>query len=106
MKKKKFYFEEDVELVDKEFFGDNEAHYYNIKCFDGHATAHKADEDDEIAPNVVEMTYPTLAEVLADKEKAKEVLDYRGLWDLKPSDIQYGDVMMCYGKIAGSGVTE
>jgi hypothetical protein len=106
MKKKDFYFEDEIELVDEKFFGDNEEHLYNIQCFDGHATAYKADEDDEIAPNVVKMVYPTLAEVLADKEKAEEVLDYRGLWDLKPSDIHYGDIMMCYGKIAGPGVTE
>ncbi len=99
MKKKKFYLEEDIELVNKEFFGDNEIHYYNIQCFDGHATAHKADEDDETAPNVVEMTYPTLAEVLADKKKKEEVLEYRGLWDLKPSDITFGDIMMAYGRV-------
>ena len=96
---KEFYFEEDIELVDRNFFGDNEVHYYNIQCFDGHATAYKADEDDEIAPSVVEMTYPTLDDVLADDEKAEYVLEYRGLWDLKPSDITFGDIMIAYGKI-------
>lgn len=106
MKKKDFYFEDDVQVWDEDFFGDSQEHTYNIQCFDGHATAYKADEDDEIAPNVVEMTYPTLAEVLADEEKAEEVLEYRGLWDLKPSDIHYGDIMMCYGKIAGPGTNK
>lgn len=96
---KEFYFEDGIELVDKKFFGDNEVHIYNIKCFDGHATAYKDDEDDKIAPNVVELVYPTLAEVLANNKKAEKVLEYRGLWDLKPSDIHYGDIMMCYGKI-------
>jgi hypothetical protein len=99
MNMKEFYFEDGIELVDKKFFGDNEVHIYNIKCFDGHATAYKDDEDDEIAPNVVELVYPTLAEVLANNKKAEKVLEYRGLWDLKPSDIHYGDIMMCYGKI-------
>lgn len=30
---KEFYFEDGIELVDKKFFGDNEVHIYNIKCF-------------------------------------------------------------------------
>lgn len=103
---KEFYFEDGIELVDKKFFGDNEVHIYNIKCFDGHATAYKDDEDDKIAPNVVELVYPTLAEVLTNNKKAERVLEYRGLWDLKPSDIHYGDIMMCYGEITKPGVTK
>ena len=59
----------------------------------------KSDDDDVSAPAVVILEYPKLKDVLKDKKKVKYVLEYRGLYDLSPKDIHFGDVMMAYGSI-------
>ena len=94
MAKKEYYMEEDVLISDNQVFGDNEEHSYDVKCFDGYGIG-TSNEDG----TTIHLEYPTLAEVLADSDKASDVLRYRGLWDLKPSDIHYGDIMMRYGRI-------
>lgn len=71
---------------------------YDFTCYDGHATGNRVDDILE-APKTIEMEYPTLAEVLADKDKARYILEYRGLYDLNANDIHYGDVMMAYGEM-------
>lgn len=72
--------------------------WYDVDCYDGYAFA-TLTEDTENAglPKNVKLTYPTKAEVLANKSMTKEVLEYRGLYDLKAKDIHFGDIMMCRG---------
>jgi hypothetical protein len=40
-----------------------------------------------------------IAEVLKNEQMCKEVLEYRGLYDLTKTDIHFGDTMVTYGKI-------
>jgi hypothetical protein len=40
-----------------------------------------------------------LEEILADEDDCDHILEYRGLYDLTPSDIHYGDVMVTFGEI-------
>lgn len=51
------------------------------------------------------LKYPSLQEIVSDDDKAKEVLTYCGLYDLKAKDILNGDIMLTYGTIC-SGVTK
>jgi hypothetical protein len=44
-------------------------------------------------------TYPKKEDVRKDKELCRDILDYRGLWDLKASQITYGDIMLKMGKL-------
>lgn len=74
---------------------------YDLKCYDGYATGERIC-DNEQAPKVIRMEYPKLAEVLADEEKASYVLEYRGLYDLTPNDIHYGDIMVAYGEVVNN----
>lgn len=77
------------------FLEDNKE--YTVCCFDGYAYADRLYYKDK-KPKTVKLKYPKLQEVLADPDMAYEVLKYNGLYDLKPSDLNYGDIMMCYGK--------
>ena len=91
---KETIFENGIEFT----FGDK-TYEYNVECSDGVAIgAYYGDDPD--APKRIKMTYPKLADVLADEEMADHVLEYRGLYDLTPSDIHYGDVMMAYGEVS------
>lgn len=92
-----YYIEEDILFVDEALFGDSNEHSYDVVCYDGYGIAKK--NGDAGYPMELMLAYPTLAEVLADEEKSSYVLRYRGLWDLKPSDITYGDIMIAYGDI-------
>lgn len=90
-------FEEDVLFSDSDFFGDSEEHSYDMECKDGVAIGKL--NDDSNAPGVIKVTYPKLDEVLSDEKLSNYVLKYRGLHDLGPEDITYGDIMMALGKI-------
>lgn len=90
-------FEEDVLFSDSNFFGDSEEHSYDMECKDGMAIGKLNDDSD--APGVIKVTYPKLDEVLSDEKLSNYVLKYRGLHDLRPEDITYGDIMMALGKI-------
>ncbi len=92
--------EEDVLLVDKSLFGDNNEHCYEMHCYDGTAIGEPVDKNGS-EPMRITMTYPKLKEVLESDEKSSDVLVNRGLFDCTPADIHYGDIMMCYGKITG-----
>lgn len=74
---------------------------YDLKCYDGYATGERIC-DTENAPKNIRLEYPTLEEVLADEEKVSYVLEYRGLYDLTPNDIHYGDIMMAYGEVVNN----
>ena len=90
-------FEEDVLFSDSDFFGDSEEHSYDMECKDGMAIGKL--NDDSNAPGVIKVTYPKLDEVLSDEKLSNYILKYRGLHDLRPEDITYGDIMMALGKI-------
>ncbi len=92
--------ESEVFFVDKEFFGDNEEHCYSVECHNGYAVG-TLDEgfDDEVAPKTINIEYPKRAEVMKKKQLVREILVYRGLFDLGPNDLTYGDIMMYLGKI-------
>lgn len=76
----------------------NDDAIYDFKCFDGHAIGERVC-DTENAPKTIRMKYPKLDEVLEDENKSSYVLEYRGLYDLTPADIHYGDIMMAYGEV-------
>lgn len=90
-------YEPEVTIFDEELFGDDSEHYYSMECYDGYAIGKTTDDDG--MPPVIKMTYPKRDEVLADEKLSKYVLQYRGLCDLAPEDIHYGDIMMALGEI-------
>lgn len=98
-KRQKPVIEEDILLCDKGIFGDDMEHSYNIECFDGHAIATLSDDPSENVPAMLTLTYPLRKDIIADDSKAQEVLTYRGLYDLTPKDITFGDIMVKYGTI-------
>ena len=91
--KEDFILEEEIE-----FYFDGRLHLYDCKCYDGRAYCTLIENDDSFAPKEVELIYPKLKDVLSDEDKVREVLEYRGLYDLTDKDIHYGDIMMCYGE--------
>lgn len=90
--------ETDVYFHNPKFFGDDVEHYYNVECYDGHATGKRC-SCDNTAPSEVKLTYPKRSEILKDERKVKAILDYRGLTDLSAEDITFGDIMLLYGKL-------
>jgi hypothetical protein len=80
------------------FFHDDNEHYYDVECYDGHGIGTLVDEEDN-APKTIKVDYPTLKEVLADEEMSAYVLRYRGLYDLSAKDIRYDDIMLAFGEI-------
>lgn len=92
-----FYTETDVLFTDESIFGDNEEHTFVCTCFDGYAQCTAVNEGESVTE--LEVTYPTLAEILADDKKCEEILVYRGLYDKDKKDITYGDIMLKYGQI-------
>lgn len=85
-----------------------DTYLYDLKCSDGEAigTLCPFDLFDPDAPRVIKMEYPKLADVLADEDMCEEILEYRGLHDLSPSDIHYGDVMMVFGEVVEKDTPE
>lgn len=95
MSKKNFKLEKGIALVDNKIFGDNNEHYYTIRCFDGYAVA-KRELNGANEPRELKLVYPTLENVLNDRKKSLEVINYR---NSPNGDINVGDIMLCYGKI-------
>lgn len=89
--------ETDICYTDERIFGDDDEHWYDVDCYDGYAIAHK--QNGESGPDTLRITYPTRSEIIRDKRKAYAVLSCRGLDDLSPRDITFGDIMLCYGDI-------
>lgn len=67
---------------------------YDCECYDGFAIC----KNIKTNTNAI-LTYPTLAEVLADEDLCDKILQYRGLHDLQAKDIHFGDIMMTLGEI-------
>ena len=69
----------------------------DVFCCNGYAIAV---EQSEVDRNMCYfLTYPILEDVLADQDMTNEVLTYCGLYDLQASDLNYGDIMLTYGKV-------
>lgn len=88
-----------IYLYDEEIFGGYAEYIFNVKCYDGYAIATRCGDEDNTNIEQVRLEYYTLAEVLANEILSNHVLRYNGLYDLSPSDINYGDIMMAYGRI-------
>lgn len=67
---------------------------FDCECYDGFAVCKNIETNTKVI-----MTYPTLAEVLADEDLCDKILQYRGLYDLQAKDIHFGDIMMTLGEI-------
>ena len=93
-----YVWEESIEFENEDFFGDDDVHIYDCKCYDGYAICRLSAEEDNFGPDIIRVTYPTREEVLTDESMADEVLKYRGLYDVGPNDITYGDIMMKFGE--------
>lgn len=89
--------ETDIYFFDKEIFGDELEHVYNVDCYDGHAVATLANDSDEKAPKTLYVKYPKMANVKTMPSLEKKVADYRGI---EVDDIHYGDIMMACGKLS------
>lgn len=98
-----FIDEEEVLVTDEDVFGDNEEHAYDFRCYDGYAEGQPSrnwdEEYEEELPQTLHMTYPKLEEVLNDEDMTNYILKYRGLHDLGPEDITYGDIMIALGEV-------
>jgi hypothetical protein len=92
-------FREDIYLYDEDTFADNDEHLFDVECYDGYAIATRCEDEDNTNIEQVRLEYYTLAEVLSNEILSEQVLQYNGLYDLSPSDINYGDIMMAYGRI-------
>lgn len=90
-----FIIEENVEFYDKNFFGDEKAHEYDCKCYDGYAICINPTEKKKR----FRVKYPLKKEVLSSAIMSNQVLEYRGLFDLTKEDIHFGDIMMVFGTI-------
>ena len=99
MAKERYFLVKNVLLYDEDMFGDSEEHLYDVECYDGYAIATRCEDEDNTNIEQVRLEYYTLAEVLSNEILSEQVLQYNGLYDLSPSDINYGDIMMAYGKI-------
>jgi hypothetical protein len=99
MKTKDIIFEEAIEFVDDNIFGNDMEHTYDCECKDCVAIGTLSDPSDTSAPKKIKIEYPSLEEILEDEDACDYILQYRGLYDLTASDINYGDIMMAYGDI-------
>lgn len=97
----KYILEEEIFFTNSKIFKDTLEHAYNVKCFDGYAiaTAIEDFEGNENVPKTLRLVYPLRGDIVNDDKKAQKVLSYRGLYDLSPKDITYGDIMICLGNI-------
>ena len=96
----KFILEEEIFFTDKKIFKDDYEHPYNVKCFDGYGIGTAVECEDNIsAPKTIRILYPLRGDIISNDKKAEYVLTYRGLYDLSPKDITYGDIMIAYGTI-------
>lgn len=91
--------EKGIPFVDKKFFKDENGHCYDVDAYDGYGIGKLADDKDTTAPKKIKVLYPKLDKVLADESLSNYVLKYRGLWDLTPADITFGDIMVAFGRI-------
>lgn len=89
--------EDGVLFVDEKFFGDKMEHEYDCICKDGIATGTRVNDNNEDEPLSIIIEYPSLSN-LTEEEKDR-ILSYRGLYNLGYDGINYGDVMVAYGKI-------
>jgi hypothetical protein len=98
--KKKPIIEDGILLTNKKAFGDNKEHEYNLVCHDGIAIGTKSSDEPEKLPQTIILIYPLWDTVVSDRVKSREVLEYRGLDELSPNEITFGDIMVKYGVIA------
>lgn len=84
-------------LIRNKKLGDNLEHTYKCKCFDGYAIGELKDKTN--APYMIKLVYPTLDEIINNEDMCDEVLQYNGLFDCDETDITFGDIMKCYGRI-------
>ena len=92
-----YILEDEILFTNKKIFGDSMEHAYECKCFDGFAIGTALEE--EGTPKKIRIVYPLRSDIVNDDKKAYKVLYYRGLHDLSPKDITYGDIMICMGVI-------
>lgn len=88
--------EEDILFTNKKLFKDSNEHSYTCNCYDGVAVCTPTDEPN--LPMIV-ATYPKKKDVLTDNKLCEAILEYRGLYDLKKSQITFGDIMLKLGKL-------
>ena len=93
-----FILKEEVYFCDEEVFGDKEEHSYDVKCYDGFAIGTPS-EGDTSSISQLRLKYPKRQTILESDADWKYVLEYCGLFDLKPKDINYGDIMTALGEV-------
>lgn len=97
--KNKPIIEDGILLTNKKVFGDNDEHEYDIVCHDGIAIGTKSSDEPEKLPRTIILIYPLWDTVVSDRVKSRKVLEYRGLDELSPNEITFGDIMVKYGVI-------
>lgn len=77
---------------------------YECVCYDGIAfcTLEDCDCDDKNnnSPDYLIVRYLTKKEVLANKDLARDILAYRGLYDLGIKNLHFGDIMLYIGRVS------
>ena len=102
----KSVFEEEIYFNNKKIFNDNLDHPYNCICYDGYAICNAVEcEGNENVPYFLKLKYPLRKEIMQNKQKCEEILQYRGLYDLTKKDITYGDIMVSQGVIENPNKT-
>lgn len=91
--------EEGIAFTDKDFFRDDNEHFYNCECHDGYAecTLIHTDGQPEEPHLKIKVVYPLLADILEDNVKVAAIREWRGLSD--NDEITFGDIMLKYGEI-------
>lgn len=94
-----FYFIEETDILfsDEKIFGDDKEHSYDVMCYNGHAVAFASDDSDAKIPRKIDLKYPKIKEL--DAEAKAYILKYRGLHDVSPDELTFGDVMIALGEI-------
>lgn len=94
----KFVVETEIYFWDMPHTEDEEV-CYDVVCFDGYAVATKNELNKSKNADTLIVTYPTMAEVVADEEMADECTQYRYSEYYNGENLCYGDIMMRYGSV-------
>lgn len=90
--------EDGVSFTDKDFFRDEEEHFYMCECHNGYAECVSKEMNDKRNPHLkIKVTYPLMEDIMKDDEKVAAVREYRGL--LEDDEITFADIMVKFGKI-------
>ena len=90
----------EILLVDKKVFKDDDEHCYSGMFYDGYAVL-KAEPDDNNVPEHIILSYPTVEEVKGNTELKAEANTYSGME--AEADVAVYPIALRFGKISSAG---